>query len=58
MSDEIEKATDLLRRVAFYKGFPGAITSVDHQAVCIEAIRQLEAFEIFQESLDISNETN
>lgn len=58
MLSETENAINLLRRVAFDKEFPGAIGSVDHQGVCIEAVRQLEAFRRWQESMDISNETN
>jgi len=33
-----------LREIAFNKDFPGAIQSVDHQGVLIEACRQVEAY--------------
>lgn len=55
--DEIEDAIEILREVAWDKEFPGAVGSVDHQGVCIEACRQLEAFKRWQ-SMDMSNETN
>lgn len=41
---KIKKAIKILKQVAFDRKFPGAIDSKDHQGVCIEACRQLEAY--------------